>query len=174
MLQKATAGNSAFVVSDIEAKRRTPSYSIDTIEVLLPQVGEESELFFIVGIDAFLEIDTWKRYKELPSRVNFVIISRPGYAAEKAGEVILQNFSGYAYNSETETWSSPHCKGLFILQRMQPVPISSTEVRRKVSSGQDVSELVPPAVAEYIREQALYLPDDISHPERPGTASNTR
>jgi nicotinate-nucleotide adenylyltransferase len=157
MLQKATADKNSFVVSDIEVKRPLPSYSIDTINILLEQIGEQTDLHFIIGADAFLEIDTWKRFRELPNLVNFVIISRPGYPPDKVGEVISQYFAGYTYDPVHETWSSAGSNGSFVLQHMAPVPVSSTQVRQMVSSGEDIKDLVPPAVEDYIRRHGLYL-----------------
>jgi nicotinate-nucleotide adenylyltransferase len=157
MLQRAIRQYPAYVVSDIEAKRTAPSYSIDTVKILLQQGEPQADLYFIIGADAFLEIDTWKRYKELPTLVNFVIISRPGYPPDKVGDVIRNNFSGYTYNPSDETWSSKHSKGLFIMQHMDPVPISSTEIRKKVRRGDDIAELVPKAVRDYIKKQNLYI-----------------
>jgi nicotinate-nucleotide adenylyltransferase len=143
MLEKAIADNCSFTVSDIEAKRQAPSYSIDTIHILLQQIGQQADLYFIVGVDAFLEIDTWKRYKELPSLVNFVIISRPGYPPDKVGEIIRRNFVGYKSDLTIETWTFPQGKGAFILQHMVPVPISSSEIRARMRSGVDIKGLVP-------------------------------
>ena len=157
MLDRAIAENSSFVVSDIEAKRSTPSYSIDTINILIPRIGDQVELYFIIGADAFLEIDTWKRYKELPSLVNFVVISRPTYSPDKVGEVIHHNFAGYKSDPSHETWSSPNRKGSFILQQMEPVPISSTEIRERVRRGEDITGLVPQVVEDYIKKQGLYI-----------------
>ena len=113
MLESSLTGNSSFIVSDIEAKRSLPSYSIDTINILLQQTSEQVDLFFIIGVDAFLEIDTWKDFRELPTLVNFVIISRPGYLPDKVGETITRNFSGYEYDSSHETWNSPQSKGSY-------------------------------------------------------------
>ncbi|MBW2466467.1 MAG: nicotinate (nicotinamide) nucleotide adenylyltransferase [Deltaproteobacteria bacterium] len=156
MLQAAVAEIKSFVVSDIEAKRSTPSYSIDTIEIMLPQVGDQADLLFIIGADAFLEIDTWKRYRELPTLVSFVIISRPNYSPEAIGKIISENFTGYQYDHSSETWSSPNSNGSFILQHMEPVLISSTDIRERVRKGKDINGLVPPAVADYIRTHGLY------------------
>jgi nicotinate-nucleotide adenylyltransferase len=157
MLEGAIAENNSFVVSDIEAKRSSPSYSIDTINILIPQVGEKAALFFIIGVDAFLEIDTWKRYKDLPGLVNIVIISRPGYSPDRVVDVIRHNYPGYTFDPADETWNSSHSKGSFILQHMEPVPISSTDIREKVRDGKDITGLVPSAVEDYIRKQCLYI-----------------
>jgi nicotinate-nucleotide adenylyltransferase len=157
MLEKAIAENNSFAVSDIEAKRSAPSYSIDTINLLVPQIGDQTNLFFIIGADAFLEINTWKRYKELPALVNFVVISRTTYSPDKVGKVIGDNFADYVYDPSHETWNSPSSRGSFILQHMEPVPISSTDIREKVRCGKDITGLVPPAVENYIKKQCLYI-----------------
>jgi len=157
MLERAIHRNSSFVISDIEAKRSAPSYSIDTIKILLQQTGEQADFYFIIGADAFIEIDTWKEFKDLPTLVNFVVISRPTYSPDKVGEVIRHNFAGYEYEPSHETWNSPQCKGSFILQHMKPVPISSTEVRERVREGKDITGLVPHAVEDYIKKQGLYI-----------------
>ncbi len=156
MLKKAISQNPSFVVSDIEAKRSAPSYSIDTLHILLPQIEPKAELYFIIGTDAFLEINTWKRYRELPSLVRFVIISRPGFPPDKVETLIRTEFPGYELDPVSETWNSPERKESFILQHMEPVPISSTGIRRKVERGEDITGLVPPAVEGYIRKQQLY------------------
>jgi nicotinate-nucleotide adenylyltransferase len=157
MLERALKGNNAFVISDIEVKRSSPSYSIDTINLLIPQIGQKADLFFIIGADAFLEIDTWKRYQELPTLVHFVVISRPAYSPRKVGEIIDQNFAGYTYDPAREIWSSPGSRGSFILQHMEPVPISSTEIRARIRNGKEIGGLVPAPVEDYIRKQNLYI-----------------
>ena len=157
MLERAVAHNSSFVVSDIEAKRFTPSYSIDTINILLQEIGDLADLFFIIGLDAFLEIGTWKKFKKLPSLVNFVVISRPAYSPDKVGEVIRRNFPGYLYDPSCETWSSPNSKGFFILQHMDPIDISSTDIRKRVRNRKNIKGLVPAAVEEYIKKECLYM-----------------
>ena len=157
MLEKAIAENSSFVITDIEAKRSAPSYSIDTINILIPKIGEQADLFFIIGVDAFLEIDSWKQFKELPTLVNFVVISRTTYSQDKVGGVIRNNFTNYIYDPSHETWSSPDSKGTFILQHMEPVPISSTDIRERVRDGKDITGLVPPAVEDYLKKQCLYI-----------------
>lgn len=156
MLERAVHRYSSFAISDIEAKRSAPSYSIDTINILQQQIGQQTDFYFIIGADAFLEIDTWKRYKELPTLVSFVIISRPGFPRQKVETVIRRTFPGYRYDPVRETWNSPSSKGTFILQHMEPVPISSTQIREKVQRGEDITGLVPPPVGEYIRREKLY------------------
>jgi nicotinate-nucleotide adenylyltransferase len=157
MLKKVTAEKKTYIVSDIEAKRSAPSYSIDTIKILRPLIGQKAELYFIIGADAFVEIDTWKCFKELPGLVSFVIISRPGFRPEKIKEVVRNAFAGYKYDPVQGMWNSQHSKGSFILLHMEPVPISSTEIRKRVKRGEEIAGLVPPAVEKYIKKQKLYI-----------------
>jgi nicotinate-nucleotide adenylyltransferase len=157
MLEIAIGNKNSFIISDIEAKRSAPSYSIDTINILNQQIGGQADLYFIIGADAFIEIDTWKRFEKLPALVSFVIISRPSYPPDKVGEVIRDYFTGYEYDSSHQTWNSPQSKGAFILQHMEPVTISSTEIRKRVRRGEDITGLVPQAVKDYIRKQGLYI-----------------
>ena len=114
-------------------------------------------LFRFIGLDAFLEIDTWKQFSKLPNLVSFVIITRPGYRPDRIGETITRNFMGYEFDPEHEVWSSPDSGGLFILQHMEPVAVSSTEIRARVKDGLSITDLVPQPVADYIRQQGLYV-----------------
>jgi nicotinate-nucleotide adenylyltransferase len=156
MIQLAITGEKSFSVSDIEAKRNAPSYSIDTVRILLEQTDTPADLFFIIGADAFLEIATWKRYRELPSLVSFVIISRPTYSPDKIDAVIRRNYPGYTCDSASGLWTSSASKGTFIVSHMKPVPVSSTEIRKRVKNGEEIAGLVPPAVETYIMEKRLY------------------
>src|SRR5512136_1779471 len=78
MVRLAIKGNAYFTVSDIEIRRGGKSYTIDTIDALL-QSHTGAELFFITGIDSFLEIRTWKDWERLLTRCSFVVLSRQGY-----------------------------------------------------------------------------------------------
>jgi nicotinate-nucleotide adenylyltransferase len=68
----------AFEVSDLEIKRPGPSYSVDTIQSLRRLLGIKTEIFFIIGLDAFLSIGSWKSAGTLMTLCNFVVISRAG------------------------------------------------------------------------------------------------
>ena len=67
MMELATAGNTLFVLSDLEHQRPGISYSVETLTQLAKDRGGSEELYFILGLDAFLELPTWKRYRELLS-----------------------------------------------------------------------------------------------------------
>jgi len=156
MLERVVEHNDSFIVSDIEAKRSLPSYSIDTIQILRQSMGEQADFYFLVGADAFWEIDTWKSYKKLPRLVNFVIVTRPGCPPEKIKEVINREYPDYKYDKSQAVWSSSGTKGRLIILPMEPVSISSTKIRECVRQGEDISDMVPFPVKDYIEKQRLY------------------
>ena len=78
MTELATNENNAFAVSTIEIDTPGPSYSIDTLGTLQAKLGPKSDLYFIIGADAFMEIHTWKDVEGLLQATNFVVMSRPG------------------------------------------------------------------------------------------------
>ena len=89
--------------------------------------------------------------------VNFVVLSRPGYPPDKAEELISREFPSYVHDPIHETWFCASSGKAFILLHMEPVPVSSTAIRWRVKNGEAIDELVPETVADYIREQGLYV-----------------
>ena len=83
MTVMATASNSDFYVSRIEIDKKGKSYTIDTLRELKKIYGKNSELFFITGADAILEILTWKNTEEIITLCKFIAATRPGYNISK-------------------------------------------------------------------------------------------
>ena len=156
MLEKALASFDKFHTNLIESERTAPSYSIDTIIELLKRTESDTEFYFILGVDAFVEIDTWKRYRELTDFVHLVIISRGVNDIGVVEEIIKDKFPDYQAGSLTNIWYSEDHKGVVKLLSMEPVPISSTMIREKVRGHLDFSDLVPAEVEEYILAKKIY------------------
>jgi len=78
MVRLAVEGNPAFAYSDVENRREGRSYTVDTIGYFRETFGEELEIFFILGQDAFLDIRRWKDWRRLLTLCHFVVMSRPG------------------------------------------------------------------------------------------------
>jgi nicotinate-nucleotide adenylyltransferase len=77
MLNLALEDKVGFNVSDIELKRSGPSYTIDSVKYFKSTLAINSQIYLIMGLDAFLEIDTWKSYEELLVQVSIIVINRP-------------------------------------------------------------------------------------------------
>lgn len=156
MLRLALADFPAYQVSDLEASRHGPSYSVDTLEELRQLYGAEVRLCFVIGLDAFLEVDTWKEFARLPWLADLVVINRASYPVEPVGAVVAK-LGDYRYDAAATCWSAPGLPGRIFLLSMPPVEISSTMIRRAVATGNSLETLVVPVVANYIAEQGLYL-----------------
>ncbi|MFN3422401.1 MAG: nicotinate-nucleotide adenylyltransferase [Armatimonadota bacterium] len=135
----ATASNQYFAVSRVEIDRPGPSYAVDTVKIFRHQLGEGNELFFITGVDAVLEILTWKSHEELIQLCRFIAVTRPGYDAQK-----LQEKLPPSYLTKIDLLVIP---GL---------DISSTMIRERVRKGEPIRYLTPDAVCDYIVKHGLY------------------
>lgn len=165
MVELAVAPYKYFTVSSIEVYRHGPSYSIDTVRALQNETGDSAELFFITGIDAFLEISTWKHADRLLGLCNFIVIQRPGYRFDELKGIGLPALLGVS-SSELESLDRGEISRLSItmtaksslyLERITPCDISSTELRRLIHDGKEVKNLLPEKVMSYIIDQGLYL-----------------
>ena len=156
MLDLAVAGRPGFQVSRLEAQRQGPSYSIDTLRTLRRSLGKEIDLFFIIGMDAFAEVFTWKEKGRLLDYAGFVVVGRPDYSRQSCEQTVAANFPGYAFDEILGGWRGEAGRGSIHPVPMQPIKVSSTEVREAVRQGRSVRALVPGAVADYIKAQGLY------------------
>lgn len=156
MLRLATADRSGLYVSALEAERPGPSFSVDTLTALRAHLGDEVSLSFLVGIDAFVEIHTWKEYQQLPLLADIVVVDRAGAGAPRLAEAVLGRFVGYCPDREYGGWRGPNGRGVIRALAMEPVNISSTGIRDLVAGDQSIEHLLPAAVAEYIFGWQLY------------------
>lgn len=148
-------------VLDIEGKRAGYSYSIQTIKEIDHRFSGRAEIFFIVGVDAFLEIETWKDYRDLFRYAHFVVISR-GDLGRKDLEPVLRHLDPLAQvDGDPDTLKLNTGKRLF-LRATTLMDISSTQIRHLVSSGKSIRFLVPEPVMSYIEEKGLYRAYDFS------------
>jgi nicotinate-nucleotide adenylyltransferase len=161
MVQRAVSDVPQLRVSDIEIKRQGPSYTIDTICAFRKHLPEEVWLYLIIGLDAFLEIATWKSYQDLLRLVPLIVISRPGIAGPQdlnrsIARLIEQNeLAGYECAPENPCFR--HCEKQPIFTfNVTAMDIASTRIRDMVRRGEPIDFLVPPAVNAYIKERGLY------------------
>jgi nicotinate-nucleotide adenylyltransferase len=151
MVKLAIAGNPAFTLSDIEIRREGRSYSIETISYYRRTLAQGEELFFILGADAFYEIETWKDYSQLFTVCDFIVISRPEFDPVQAPVLTTAGFKQETRNC----FRHPSGHAVFILA-VTPCGISSTEIRRIAGEGKAITYLVPQAVEAYIVKKRLY------------------
>jgi nicotinate-nucleotide adenylyltransferase len=163
MIRMAISGYSAFTVSDVELKRSGLSYTIDTVKHFKTFQSDQTGFYLITGLDAFLEIDTWKSFRELFSLVPFIVMKRPGfnYKNSAAGTNNLGSFldekisKGYFFSERDSCYIHEMYKPVYICEVSQ-MDISSTKIRGMVQKGEPVSFLVPSNVELFIKSKGLY------------------
>jgi len=156
MLDIAVADRPGYFVSRMEAKREGPSYSIDTLRTLAHGFGKDVHLFFIIGMDAFAEVFTWKEQGKLLDHASFVVVGRPDHCKQSCSQTVADNFPGYVFVEALGSWQGQPGQGSICPIAMPPVKISSTEIREAVRQGRPISNHVPVAVADYIQAHGLY------------------
>jgi nicotinate-nucleotide adenylyltransferase len=168
MVSLALAVEKSFVPSDIESYEQLdgkPSYSIDTVRRLKKQLKKSDQLFFIIGMDAFQEIATWRAPEELLKETDFVVVSRPGYSLADVGASLPESLRPDA--AVAKVLKHQPAAGDIVLRgaTLHLLPdvhekISATQIRAAARTGRKLESLVGPAVAEYIRKTGLYKARD--------------
>jgi nicotinate-nucleotide adenylyltransferase len=156
MVRAAVAGQSGFMVDDREIRREGMSYTIDTLIELRADYPERS-LCLLLGMDAFLGMPTWHRWRELFDLCHVVVAHRPGWKAPMTGplgEVMVDRGTG----SVRELHGS--AAGRVFVQAVTQLEIASTDLRALLMSGRDLRYLVPEAVREIILRTGCYAGPD--------------
>ncbi|MHB1416722.1 MAG: nicotinate-nucleotide adenylyltransferase [Chloroflexota bacterium] len=141
MVELAVAGNPRFVVSTLELEREGPSYTVDTLALLREQLGTEVELFFIIGLDAVLELLTWHQPRRILQLCTLAAVSRPGFAFDVGPLLSLL----------------PEAAERIVHVPAPRMEIASSDLRARVASGWPIRYQLPEEVEAYIRAHGLYL-----------------
>lgn len=152
MLQLAVEDNRFLEVSDAEIKRGGVSYTIETI-MEFERTGDD--IFYLLGVDSFHEIDSWHRYEELFEHANFVVMERPSkrrfMGIESFPERIRKDFVQVGERIFKHTSS----KLVYVIPVTQ-IDVSSSFIRECLKRGQSIKYLVPEKVETYIYQRRLY------------------
>ena len=163
MIQLALPADARYRLSDVEIQRSGPSYTIDTVDRFRTRIIPGAALYLMMGMDAFLEIHTWKSQRRLLEAVQPVVLSRwvdgrvqTGDDVSRMEGYIRSRLSGdYNYNEEQICWQRVDGNRIHLLPTT-PVEISSSQVRQRIRAGKAIADLVPPAVNAYIGQKELY------------------
>lgn len=163
MIQLALPSDARYCLSDVEIQRSGPSFTIDTVDHFRTRIIPGATLFQIMGMDAFLEIHTWKNWRRLLETVQPVVVTRsmdgrmrPGEDVDRLADYIHSRLSDdYRYIKAQSCWRHPDGKCIHLLPTT-PVNISSSQVRELIRAGKAVGDLVPAAVNAYIEQKELY------------------
>jgi nicotinate-nucleotide adenylyltransferase len=156
MTRLAVEGHPVMSVSDIEGRRPGRSYSIETLRQIRTETGPQGTLYFILGLDAILEITTWKDYAELFTLCHFVVLDRPGYDRRRLEEVLIREVHP-EFRPLKGRAGFQHPSGYqVILQATTLMDISGTAIRHQARQGHSIRYLLPEQVRRYIIKNKIY------------------
>lgn len=157
MVKLACRGRAGLAASGLEIEAGGTSYSILTLEEVRRR-NPEAVLFFLMGIDAFLEIKTWREYRSVLARCHLAVTSRPGHdltLARRVLDSVPESRFREVGPGEDAVGRLPRKPTIFLLP-MAALDISSTDIRRRAGRGESLAGLVPGPVEKYIRRHRLY------------------
>ncbi|HEY7717060.1 MAG TPA: nicotinate-nucleotide adenylyltransferase [Candidatus Binatia bacterium] len=156
MVRLAVAKNPRFEVSTAEIVRPGVSYSIDTIREFAARKRPGDSLYFIIGLDAFREINTWKDFAAIFPLCNFIVTSRPGRKEKdplKGTSIAVKKL--FCYDFKRKNYRHESGTRIFFAE-LTDIAISASEIRELVRQRKSIRYLVPTEVEKYIERRGLY------------------
>lgn len=153
MVELAVRGHPRFAVSDLELRRPGPSYTVDTLEAL---GRPRAELFLILGSETFLDLLSWREPRRIAALARLVVVPRAGSAFDPEGaaaQKVLREIGDEPFARVSGAVVPP--RGV-LLAPVTSLPISASDLRRRVREGRSIAYRVPSAVIAYIRARRLY------------------
>jgi len=141
MLRLALEGEEGFEIEDYEVRKGGISYTVETLEYLVPRLGERP--YLLLGADSVLKFHLWRKPERILELANLVIVDRMG-KADKVRDYLKERFSNLKENKD------------FMLLKIRRIDISATEIRNRVREGKSIYCMVPDRVREYIDKKGLY------------------
>jgi len=144
MIEKAIEGFDGFSVSDCELSRPEPSYTLDTVHFFRDRFGSDAVLHWLTGADQLTDLGKWYRVGDLLKACRISVMVRAGYP--------LPNFD--AFKGDFPSACIEQLKGDIV--QTPRIDLSSTDIRRQLSSGNVPPDALEPAVLQYIEQHRLY------------------
>ena len=162
MLKEALAPYPHFEISEIELNQQEISYTVNTLNTLQSQYPA-TDWYLILGMDTFEGFATWKNAREILEKAHLAVATRPGYSNDLAPKNLLSltddlPFS-YQLQSQTNgahTYLSRETAKTLVFCDIEPLDISSSEIRERIKSGLSVKKMLPPEIERYIMAHLLY------------------
>ena len=153
MLQLAIDNQPLLISDDLELRKNTPSYSIETIQQIRQQLGDNTPLFFCIGMDSLLTIDRWHRWNEFLDYCHLAVSPRPGYDLPTNGRL-----AEWIEHNKCDAIDriKKRSRGCLHLCKTSLKDISSTAIRDSIKCAQSIDHLTPNSVVNFISQHFLY------------------
>ncbi len=153
MVERAVATHPAFSVCDVELRRRGPSYTVDTLEALR---APGQELFLLVGSETFLDLLSWREPRRIASLARLVVVPRTGSVFDTESAAALKVVREIGAAGFAAGGVEPVPERAVLIVHATSLPISASDLRRRVREERSIVYRMPDAVIEYIRAHGLY------------------
>jgi nicotinate-nucleotide adenylyltransferase len=156
MVRMAIAGHEPFRLSTVELRRSGKSYTVDTLRYFAARARGTDLYYFIIGLDAFSAIETWKDFGAIFGLCNFIVTSRPGFNyGLSANSIPIAVRELFCYVEKERAFR--HASGRYLaFLRITDIAIAASEIRERVANRKSIRYLVPSLVEAYIRRNRLY------------------
>jgi nicotinate-nucleotide adenylyltransferase len=138
MAALAVSNRPGWRVSDVELRSDAPSYTVTTLTQFHADGYPPAELFFLIGADAFAEIESWRDYPRIFELAHFAVVTRPGFRVEAPGGL------------------PPALAARIVSIDAPTADVSGTVIRQRIAAGESIAGLVPPLVRQHIEQHGLY------------------
>lgn len=162
MVKLAIGDDDELEASTIELDAAGPSYTSATLDRFAAAGVDTRTLCFIAGADAFGSLPTWHQYPDLIDRCHFAAVSRPGQPVERLRSQLPRLVSRMISVDENQACTAPTQPSIFLIDATT-APVSSTEIRARITRGESLKGFVPDAVAAYIDSHRLYTTEAHGH-----------
>ena len=152
MVRLAIAGHPRFEASDVELRRRGPSFTVDTVEAL-SRAGDE--LFLLVGSETFLDLLSWRQPRRIAELARLVVVPRTGSTFDPesaAAQKVLREIGAERFGGPTDAITSR----TVVIVHATSLPISASELRARARQGRSLAYRLPDVVSAYIERHRLY------------------
>jgi len=151
MVKRAIAGSTGFVVDDREVRRGGNSYTVDTLQEMRRELGEQTALVLLLGSDQLRNLATWRRYRELLEHAHIAVTRRERVSLARLPAAVEALVDEFGRDALPDTPS-----GSIVFFGMPFVPVSATALRDQLLSGDRPADLLPQSVLDYIDQHGLY------------------
>jgi nicotinate-nucleotide adenylyltransferase len=153
MVAMAVQGRPDWRAADLELRYAAPSYTSRTLDRFHDRGYQATELFFTIGADAFVEIESWRDYPTILEAAHFAVVSRPGFPIARVSER-LPHLTSRMVMQPADALSS--AIPLIILIDAPTSDVSSTAIRERLAAGDSIAGMVPAGVQQHIEQHGLY------------------
>jgi nicotinate-nucleotide adenylyltransferase len=158
MARLAAAGSPPLRVDEREASKTAPCYTVETLAQLRRELGDAVPLCLILGMDQFLDLATWHRWRELFGLAHLVVAQRPGFGAGRRPEgPVAAEHAARIRDDPRALRAAP--AGAIVAIAITALDISASAIRARIAAGRSARYLLPDSVLDYIQANRLYLGD---------------